>query len=546
MLEVKESSITGAGQGLFACQDFTPGDVVVSLERPLVSDLEIDRMKDTCGWCFQRGATDPMERMQAASMGLPNGIIEIKECKGCCRVGYCSKLCQSKAWKREHKYECKVLARKGCPDLPWAVRAVVKLLGRLEASSGDEREELLDILKFQPTGGDGTQLNVIRTRNKQKFDDFNFLGYGAWHYAGRPVFDDLDGQTVAKGFLANVMSNGFDISSPLDSGVYGSGFDNTICAANHSCDPNVVRVSNQPKTLLRAVKPIKKGDEIFMTYTETSNPYCVRQAALEEMYFFTCQCSKCTAYPVSPEDTFAKRPQDLSEDYCTLADKLVKSRRAELAKFMIGTDESRAQLRLAAMQACVFDVSEKVCSTEEQLLDALKLCIHSGMWTWTRQPVPEICRRLVSKHMNSGSVLKPFKLLCKLHFDSHPVLYPQPFSAQRVINAWALYTMVVALSGPGFPQARDELAEHGFEMSWIFWGFMFELREHTPQMYGWDSPFGKVIDNTYQQAKAHEDLSEAEIKDKLKEVWPEFQNYIRGLDIISVCEAKEGGGCSVM
>lgn len=97
-VEVRSSPIAGAGRGLFALKDFAPGDLVLSLERPYVAELDIDRLSDTCAWCFQRGATDANERSLSQNLGLPAGFIETKACTGCKRVRYCSKICQTKAW----------------------------------------------------------------------------------------------------------------------------------------------------------------------------------------------------------------------------------------------------------------------------------------------------------------------------------------------------------------------------------------------------------------------------------------------------------------
>ena len=99
-LEVRTSAIRGAGRGLFALVDFSAGDVVLSVPRPLVAELNDQHLADSCSWCLERAATDPMERAQAASMMLPSGIISVKACTGCRRVSYCSKQCHSKAVRR--------------------------------------------------------------------------------------------------------------------------------------------------------------------------------------------------------------------------------------------------------------------------------------------------------------------------------------------------------------------------------------------------------------------------------------------------------------
>lgn len=204
--EIKESRISGAGRGLFATKDFEPGDSVVTVDRPLVAEPEIERLRDTCAWCFQRGETDATERTQAASMGLPTGFIEVKACTGCRRVSYCSKTCQTKAWKRDHKHECKVIAPNDRPDLPEQVRAAVKLLGRLQADGGKDTK-LKDLLSFPPFAGRGKDgLEDFGKEHHKLFENFSVLGFAAWKYAGEPQKPDVDFQTVAKAFVFNVCS----------------------------------------------------------------------------------------------------------------------------------------------------------------------------------------------------------------------------------------------------------------------------------------------------------------------------------------------------
>ncbi|KAI2462735.1 hypothetical protein F4781DRAFT_426922 [Annulohypoxylon bovei var. microspora] len=546
-VSIGKSAIPGAGRGLFAQRDFAAGELVVCLEQPFAAELEVQHMRDTCGWCFQRGATDAAERAAAASMGLPNGLVQIQHCARCGRVGYCSRACQARAWAREHRYECPVLRPAARPDLPVGVRAVIKLLGRLRDGDAAERERILDIQEFRPAADDG-HMEKLRRHDQQKFDDYNMLAYSAWAYAGKPVFEGLDVAVVSRKLLFNVMHNAFQISSPIDAAEYGIGFDPIICSANHSCDPNVVRVSNQPNTLLRAIKPIKKGDEIFMEYTSVSNPFWVRQAELKETYFFTCQCSKCRMCPVYPEDTFAKPAHELPEDLCRSADKIIKLDRKSLEKYLIGTDESRAQLRLAAMQDLAFKVAESGDATEPELRAMLKMCIESGMWAWTRQPVPQLCRRLYAAYMESQGVYKAFRLGCKLHFEIYPVLYPQPFHPERLIMAWTLSTMTSYLAGPMGAKAQSEFAEHGLDLRIVFWGLILEVRDRMPQMYGLDSPFGKVVDNYCKNARGRETQSEAEVRNEVKTTWPAFETFIKNIDIISMCDSAEGegSGCSVM
>lgn len=200
-VEVKRSQIAGAGRGVFATKDLAPGDLILSLDRPLVAEPEFQRRLDTCAWCLQRAELDPAQRQKAVSMGLPIGFIEVKACTGCRRVVYCSKTCQSRAWKREHKYECKIIGQKDRPELAQGVRIVMKLLGRLKTDPEDER--LRAILQFKPAS-DPSSLEAIRDQDNERFSQYQMLSYGASKYVGEPKIGDIGSQTLAQGLFFNV------------------------------------------------------------------------------------------------------------------------------------------------------------------------------------------------------------------------------------------------------------------------------------------------------------------------------------------------------
>jgi hypothetical protein len=46
---------------------------------------------------------------------------------------------------------------------------------------------------------------------------------------------------------------------------------------------------------ISALRPITSGEQIFVSYIDATNPYHVRQAELQDRYFFTCKCTKCSS-----------------------------------------------------------------------------------------------------------------------------------------------------------------------------------------------------------------------------------------------------------
>lgn len=284
------------------------------------------------------------------------------------------------------------------------------------------------------------------------------------------------------------------------------------------------------------MKPIKKGEEISMHYTDVTNPFSVRQADLKARYYFNCQCPKCKKGAKFPEDAFAKRPEDLSADYCKIADNLISRHEASLHKFFLPVNDETTQRRLAAIQAEAFSVANRPEGDleEAEIIATLKMCIGSGMWTWTRQPVPELCRKLFGAYISAGSVYRAFRIGLKRHFEITPKIYPQTFSPDRLIDLWALSTITNVLCGPANQEIYEEFAKSGVDLPKAYFGFLLELRDNLPKMYGVDSPFGRVVEGTYAQLMARGDRTEAQLRELVKEALPSLEIIARKVDIDSL------------
>lgn len=70
---------------------------------------------------------------------------------------------------------------------------------------------------------------------------------------------------------------------------------------NHSCEPNAVLVfpgsprvdKGSPSMQLVCIRDINPGDEILISYVDTTIPYDQRQAQLKDTYGFDCTCTLC-------------------------------------------------------------------------------------------------------------------------------------------------------------------------------------------------------------------------------------------------------------
>jgi hypothetical protein len=318
------------------------------------------------------------------------------------------------------------------------------------------------------------------------------------------------------------MSNAFPLVSIFDGIHFGIGFDPLICTTNHSCDPNASLAFNQPRYEIRALKTINAGEEIFIQYTEPTNPLNVRQAQLKAEYLFTCQCTKCRS-GVLEADQYASRPEELDSEYCELADKLASKHESRLSGFLMPGGDAVAQRRVAALQAEAYAVLDKEEATVDDLQGAIRMCMESKMWRWTRQPVPQLCRRLFIVYLESGLMYRAFRLGVKLHLEILPVLYPQEFSTNRLTHALAVSTVVNVLCGPEHQEIYEDLAQGGLELRIIYFGFLFYVHDYTPQMFGASAPFRKVVESTYTQILAGVKVPERKIRDKIQEIWPSLE-----------------------
>lgn len=64
---------------------------------------------------------------------------------------------------------------------------------------------------------------------------------------------------------------------------------------NQSCDPNVVHIYDGNKQMCTTIKPVKKGQQLFITYYKDllMKSTHERQKKLRDTFKFTCQCSRC-------------------------------------------------------------------------------------------------------------------------------------------------------------------------------------------------------------------------------------------------------------
>jgi hypothetical protein len=96
--------------------------------------------------------------------------------------------------------------------------------------------------------------------------------------------------------LEKLECNAFTVVDYDLSSITGIGLYTKAAAINHSCDPNCCQtfnISSSATLSIRAIKDIKKGEEVTIAYIDVGRPTWWRKNELFLSYGFYCSCSRC-------------------------------------------------------------------------------------------------------------------------------------------------------------------------------------------------------------------------------------------------------------
>ncbi|KAI8959280.1 SET domain-containing protein [Daldinia sp. FL1419] len=140
--------------------------------------------------------------------------------------------------------------------------------------------------------------------------------YGDYQGDGNDVSSTEDGPVVDTFRVHDIVSrNAFGPGSQFgDEGISNASTGLWIWAAyiNHSCVANAKKEYVGDLMVLRAIRPIASGEEIFHSYDESSD-FDTRQASLMTTWGFECNCPLCAAEKTD-SPAIRKKRRDLADD----------------------------------------------------------------------------------------------------------------------------------------------------------------------------------------------------------------------------------------
>ncbi|KAJ5233062.1 hypothetical protein N7468_006018 [Penicillium chermesinum] len=409
----------GMGNGLFATEAIKVGEDVLHAMTPFVAVLDSPRLDDTCAACFGKRQME--------------GTVDLKACTGCRVVKYCDRTCQLKDWKFSHSKECPIYQSLKGRVLPNNARAILRIV--LRANHGKYNAQELELFSSLEMHMDKIQ------ENKEQQERITLTSKSVKEYANVP----MSVEDIAQ-YAARLEVNSFNLTTAMYDriGLYMHPYAALI---NHSCDYNATVGFDGEELYVKAVKPINKNEQIFISYIDTTTPHKVRRNELSERYFFQCLCPKCSKGLDTAEDRF-------------------------LESYSFESADSETALETAERQALELmkKASESDSNPAESIKDlesALHILHATSAWPITRQPYASIRDQLILSCLSASRFSEAFIHAAVRYLRIDTVLY-SPAHPVRQVHAWVLAKLAIYLSQSFETHPDDPVRLEEYQLNFHF------------------------------------------------------------------------------
>lgn len=261
---------------------------------------------------------------------------------------------------------------------------------------------------------------------------------------------------------------------------------------------------------LRSYRPLKKGEEIFLSYIDVTNPFLYRQNELQTRYQFTCACTKCALGDAGSESKFSNPPEKMSPAVSEKCKEYLQANPDALTdpSFAISTPKSDSKPNQnEALASLLFHSLDDARSRgpddpdkQALLLSALKLANDSAVYPATRQPYPSLRQDYFVSCLSRPN--EAFKHALKLYFLT-PKLYLEPVHPIRVVYAWTYAKLAIYLSSPqSNGAAAGDPALKGVDWNVVVLGLLMEVNASVGKSHGVGSGFAKTVRRKLEEVRA--------------------------------------------
>ncbi|KAL9061234.1 MAG: hypothetical protein Q9206_000629 [Seirophora lacunosa] len=416
---VHARSVPGKGTGLFTSKSVPAGELVFAIERPLVRIPDNEHLAKACYNCFYLEPPEGRSELETRTL---------KICNGCKVVKYCSKRCQSRSWKVEHKYECKALGQLYPKIAPSAVRMAMQILLRRQSGSIPDTgwQELLALEAHVDDFKDGT----IDARNSTKWQDIELMSQAATAFSGV-----LLSPNVVQAIIARIVINSMTVSTAAADAI-GTCVSTTAARLNHSCNPNCIYLFSEGSLAVRSLQAIPEGFEVTISYVDPRLSTVERQRRLQRKWFFTCDCNYCTnALTCGHPDL----PPSLS------------SRMSAGELYQLDNEGRRLQEEASAVPANALENLSRAMALFTQ---------HKTIYPLWRYPWISIRQDVESAHIGQGDWASALGHALKIYLTIDPVLFSEAWNPHRAVGTYGVLKITLEiLHELTKPQRNEELLQ---------------------------------------------------------------------------------------
>jgi SET and MYND domain-containing protein len=555
--EIKKSGIDG--RGLFATKSLKAGELIFQKTRPLVAALDFIRQNDTCSNCFR----SKLSELAVSSDASDNASFAAKKCTGCRMVSYCSKVhksvitykhsanvsqaCQTQHWKRCHKHICKIL-KEALTNIPFLKEnphtisnvtfALVEMIETRRQLTLSERD-WISLLQLK------SHATEMKARDPGKFQEAEQIAERALIYLGNPPDYSQDFATqLACAILTNSLTLVAPTCDPL-----GLVLDPFACLANHSCEPNAYVVMDGPELSFRSLNAISAGEEVLVSYVDSTEAYRYRQAQLSRRYFFKCECMKCKKGPIFAQDQFLTPPADVQRKFKEHVEqmRLHDPKTIENMKMRFGLEGSklsytdlidcyaRNDLLVAGELELPQAKAQNHISRQEFLRRVLAQCQMSGQYKVTRQPYAAARNEYILECISEGDHTLAWRHAVRSYLDIDPVLFPESHNPIRVVHAHRLAKLTIFLADESEEKGQDlriACIDLGLDMPAFAWKCMKEAAQQVDKSHGADSSFAHLVKISFKSAIEEAQSFAPDAINRIESSLAEMESKLR-----TICEA---------
>ena len=253
-----------------------------------------------------------------------------------------------------------------------------------------------------------------------------------------------------------------------------------------------------PNIYLRTLKPVKKGEEITISYIVTHSPYWKRQQDLKAKYFFDCCCSMCIQGPTLLFDKFAQpleifeaeKWRNVLKDEFGVTE-LVANKYKEVGEGPAADILTTLEVTLYGQNE-VMNKAKGVEEVHEYAVRAMKICKETKMWPVYREPYEMFRQSDLNVRIGMEDLVTAIAHAVVAYCDIYPMLYPERSHPLRLIGTWTLLCLLNSITPDEMITIMSFEGAKGLDLGTVSYTLSNEVLENVGKSHGNVNSFYKL------------------------------------------------------